>query len=209
MNKLSSADVTLDEVITTTGNAVRVSPLSYLEASTPGTGGFLETGHQRLGVQRVLPITTPQELDQVSLEGPAGKQVFGDVPLSRVHSGYGRALPPVAGKARRVFAAASAIALAGLALAPQLPTGRQTVPLLPDKTLVAQKKNRAHKPDVAGGGSLGQSRGAGGVWGREPRAPGSRGPPAVGPVQCRSRRAGWSISSRGCVPVLIQHLSRP
>ena len=64
MNKLSSADVTLDEVITTTGNAVRVSPLSYLEASTPGTGGFLETGHQRLGVQRVLPITTTQDLGQ-------------------------------------------------------------------------------------------------------------------------------------------------
>ncbi|WP_284752707.1 efflux RND transporter permease subunit [Arthrobacter sp. efr-133-R2A-120] len=77
--QLEAKGVTLDEVITTTGNAVWVSPLSYLEASTPGTGGFLETGHQRLGVQHVLPITTPEDLGQVSLEGPAGKLVLGDV----------------------------------------------------------------------------------------------------------------------------------
>ena len=56
-----------------------VSPLSYLEASTPGTGGFLETSHQRLGVQHVLPITTPQDLGKVSLERPDGKLVLGDV----------------------------------------------------------------------------------------------------------------------------------
>ncbi|MGO4584429.1 efflux RND transporter permease subunit [Arthrobacter sp. 2RAF6] len=77
--QLEAKGVTLDEVITTTGNAVWVSPLSYLEASTPGTGGFLETGHQRLGVQHVLPITTPEDLGQVSLEGPAGNLVLGDV----------------------------------------------------------------------------------------------------------------------------------
>lgn len=77
--QLEAKGVTLDEVITTTGNAVWVSPLSYLEASTPGTGGFLETGHQRLGVQHVLPITTPEDLGQVSLEGPSGKLVLGDV----------------------------------------------------------------------------------------------------------------------------------
>ncbi len=77
--ELEAKGVTLDEVITTTGNAVWVSPLSYLEASTPGTGGFLETGHQRLGVQHVLPITTPEDLGQVSLEGPSGKLVLGDV----------------------------------------------------------------------------------------------------------------------------------
>jgi Cu/Ag efflux pump CusA len=64
--------VTLDEVIKTTGNSVWVSPLSCLEASTPGTGGFFETGHQRIGVQHVLPITTPEHLGQVPIEGAAG-----------------------------------------------------------------------------------------------------------------------------------------
>ncbi|WP_427005282.1 efflux RND transporter permease subunit [Pseudarthrobacter sp. H2] len=77
--QLQAKGVTLDDVITTTGNAVWVSPLSYLEASTPGTGGFLETSHQRLGVQHVLPITTPQDLSKVSLERPDGKLVLGDV----------------------------------------------------------------------------------------------------------------------------------
>ena len=142
MNKLSSADVTLDEVITTTGNAVRVSPLSYLEASTPGTGGFLETGHQRLGVQRVLPITTPQELDQVSLEGAAGPPQGRTSPEpgpQRIRPG----LAPGGGKGPAGFRGRFG----------HCP--RRTCPCAPaahrpsdsarpaDKTLVAQKRNRA------------------------------------------------------------------
>jgi Cu/Ag efflux pump CusA len=77
--RLQAKGVTLDEVIKTTGNSVWVSPLSYLEASTPGTGGFFETGHQRIGVQHVLPITTPQDLGQVPIEGPAGNILLKDV----------------------------------------------------------------------------------------------------------------------------------
>lgn len=77
--RLEAKGVTLDEVIKTTGNSVWVSPLSYLEASTPGTGGFFETGHQRIGVQHVLPITTPEDLGQVPLQGPAGKLLLKDV----------------------------------------------------------------------------------------------------------------------------------
>lgn len=77
--QLEAKGVTLDEVIKTTGNSVWVSPLSYLEASTPGTGGFFETGHQRIGVQHVLPITTPEDLGQVPLQGPAGHLLLKDV----------------------------------------------------------------------------------------------------------------------------------
>lgn len=77
--QLEAKGVTLDQVIRTTGNSVWVSPLSYLEASTPGTGGFLETGHQRLGVQHVLPITTPQDLGKVSVQGSSDKLLLGDV----------------------------------------------------------------------------------------------------------------------------------
>ncbi|BCW71561.1 cation efflux system protein [Arthrobacter sp. NicSoilB8] len=77
--QLQAKGVTLDEVIKTTGNSVWVSPLSYLEASTPGTGGFFETGHQRIGVQHVLPITTPEDLGQVPIEGPAGNILLKDV----------------------------------------------------------------------------------------------------------------------------------
>ena len=77
--QLEAKGVTLDEVIKTTGNSVWVSPLSFLEASTPGTGGFFETGHQRIGVQHVLPITTPQDLGQVPIEGSPGNLLLKDV----------------------------------------------------------------------------------------------------------------------------------
>ncbi|MCB5275442.1 Cobalt-zinc-cadmium resistance protein CzcA [Arthrobacter sp. SO5] len=77
--QLAAKGVTLDEVIKTTGNSVWVSPLSYLEASTPGTGGFFETGHQRIGVQHVLPIATPEDLGQIPIEGPNGNLLLKDV----------------------------------------------------------------------------------------------------------------------------------
>ncbi|QDY91674.1 efflux RND transporter permease subunit [Arthrobacter sp. UKPF54-2] len=77
--QLAAKGVTLDEVIKTTGNSVWVSPLSYLEASTPGTGGFFETGHQRIGVQHVLPIASPQDLGQIPIEGTNGSLTLKDV----------------------------------------------------------------------------------------------------------------------------------
>ena len=40
-------------VISTTGNALWASPLTFLEASTPGTGGFIDQNNQRLGVQHL------------------------------------------------------------------------------------------------------------------------------------------------------------
>jgi hypothetical protein len=36
-----------------------VSSLSFVEASTPGTGGFIETANQRLGIRHVFPIRRP------------------------------------------------------------------------------------------------------------------------------------------------------
>jgi Cu/Ag efflux pump CusA len=67
--QLRSRGVTLDQVIRTTGNAMFVSPLSFLEASTPGTGGFIDGPNQRLGVQHNLPIKTPADLAKVVVEG--------------------------------------------------------------------------------------------------------------------------------------------
>jgi len=46
-------------VIETAGNALWVSPLTFVEASTPGTGGFFESAGQRVSVQHISPITTP------------------------------------------------------------------------------------------------------------------------------------------------------
>ncbi len=81
-DRLRAHKVSLLEVIKTTGNALWVSPLSFLDASTPGTGGFIDTPNQRLGVRHVLPITTPADLARVTIEkeqpgGPALR--LGDV----------------------------------------------------------------------------------------------------------------------------------
>lgn len=77
--QLRDKGVTLEQIIKTTGNAVWVSPLSFLEASTPGTGGFVESGNQRLGIQHVLPIRNPKDLSQVTIEDSDPRLVLGDV----------------------------------------------------------------------------------------------------------------------------------
>lgn len=66
---LRANEVTLNQVISTAGNSLWVSPLSYLNASYPGTGGWIETPNQRLGIRHLLPITTPEDLGQVTVEG--------------------------------------------------------------------------------------------------------------------------------------------
>ena len=75
--RLSANHVSLLQVIETTGNALWVSPLTFLEASTPGTGGFIDTANQRLGIQHISPITTPESLGRVTVEGT--KLQLGDV----------------------------------------------------------------------------------------------------------------------------------
>ncbi|HEX7171847.1 MAG TPA: efflux RND transporter permease subunit [Candidatus Limnocylindria bacterium] len=70
--RLRDAGVTLENVIKTAGNALWVSPLSFLEASTPGTGGFVETPNQRLGVQHISPIVSADELAEVALDADGG-----------------------------------------------------------------------------------------------------------------------------------------
>jgi Cu/Ag efflux pump CusA len=77
--QMSQKGITLEQIIKTTGNAVWVSPLSFLEASTPGTGGFVESPSQRLGIQHVLPIRTPADLAKVSVEDSNPPMILGDI----------------------------------------------------------------------------------------------------------------------------------
>ncbi len=83
-DRLRTRHVTLTQLIESTGNALWVSPLSFVEASTPGTGGFVETPSQRLGVQHVQPITTARQLADVAVEGTTPRQLtIGDVATVR------------------------------------------------------------------------------------------------------------------------------
>jgi len=78
--RLRDRKVTLKQVIDTTGNAQVVSPLTFLEASTPGTGGFIETPQQRLQVRHVLEkIANPAELAKVPVDDTKGLVRLGDV----------------------------------------------------------------------------------------------------------------------------------
>jgi len=78
--RLRDKGVTLSQVIRTAGNAQIASPVSYLEASVPGTGGFIETPQQRLQVRNVFDkIADPSELGKVTVEGSGGKLRLTDV----------------------------------------------------------------------------------------------------------------------------------
>ena len=77
--RLAAHHVTLDQIIRTAGNAQLVSPLNFLEGSTPGTGGFLDGPNQRLDIRPVLPLGTPHDLASVPVAGAASKLPLGDV----------------------------------------------------------------------------------------------------------------------------------
>ncbi|MGH2359855.1 MAG: efflux RND transporter permease subunit, partial [bacterium] len=76
--RLRAQDVTLMQIIKTAGNSLWASRLSFLEASTPGTGGWIDTPNQRLGIRHVLPITTAKDLAKVPIEDAPAKRL-GDV----------------------------------------------------------------------------------------------------------------------------------
>jgi len=88
---LAANDVTLDQVIKSAGNSMWFSPLSYLEASTPGTGGWIDTPTQRLAIRHTQPISMPADLARVTVEGT--QLSLGDV--ANVVEGY----PPLIGDA--------------------------------------------------------------------------------------------------------------
>jgi Cu/Ag efflux pump CusA len=78
--RLQRNGVTLDQIIATTGNALWASRLTFLEASTPGTGGFVDTANQRIEIQHTSPVKTAKDLAQVAVEGDLRRPLrLGDV----------------------------------------------------------------------------------------------------------------------------------
>jgi Cu/Ag efflux pump CusA len=74
-DRLRKNGVTLSQIINSTGNALWVSPLTFIAASTPGTGGFIDTPTQRLTIQHILPITTAADLSAVIIEDTGGRTI--------------------------------------------------------------------------------------------------------------------------------------
>ena len=76
--RLRDADLTLQQIVRTTGNSLWVSPLTFLEASTPGTAGFIDTPNQRFGIRHELPIEDAGDLARIPIEDEDGAAVVVD-----------------------------------------------------------------------------------------------------------------------------------
>ena len=64
-DRLRSNDLTLDQVMTATADAVDSGILRFSNGAVIGRGGFLDTPSQRLQVQHTLPVLTPKDLAKV------------------------------------------------------------------------------------------------------------------------------------------------
>ncbi len=90
-DKLTSENVSLDQVMEATAEALDAGILKYAGGGFIGTGGFIDTPNQRLGVRHKLSIVTPEDLAQVALVqrgdkilriGDVAKVVTGSPPLA-------------------------------------------------------------------------------------------------------------------------------
>lgn len=78
--KLRQKDISLVQVVESAGNSLWFSPLTFVEASTPGVGGFIDTPNQRLGIQHISPISSAEDLARVRIEDTGSRKVLlGDV----------------------------------------------------------------------------------------------------------------------------------
>src|SRR3990170_4327667 len=93
LERMRAYDVSLNEVMDVTAGALDVGLLMFSEGSVIGTGGFIETANQRLGIRSVLPVLAPEDLAQVPIYdrkkpdgaplrvGDVGDVVWGTWPL--------------------------------------------------------------------------------------------------------------------------------
>ncbi|MEO6320932.1 MAG: efflux RND transporter permease subunit [Polaromonas sp.] len=69
-NRLHDAKVLQEDIIAAAGDALWVSPLTFLKGSAPGTGGWIDNQNQRLGVQHTMPIEAPEDMAKVPVTTP-------------------------------------------------------------------------------------------------------------------------------------------
>jgi CzcA family heavy metal efflux pump len=67
--RMKAHDVSLEQVMETTADAMDVGLLKFSNGSVVGSGGFIDTPNQRIGVRHVLPVATPEDLAEVPIEG--------------------------------------------------------------------------------------------------------------------------------------------
>jgi len=66
-DRLRDARVLQEDIIAAAGDALWVSPLTFLKGSAPGTGGWIDNRNQRLTVQHSMPIEAPEDMAKVAV----------------------------------------------------------------------------------------------------------------------------------------------
>src|SRR5499426_2085374 len=66
-DRLRDARVLQEDIIAAAGDALWVSPLTFLRGSAPGTGGWIDNRNQRLTVQHSMPIEAPEDMAKVAV----------------------------------------------------------------------------------------------------------------------------------------------
>jgi CzcA family heavy metal efflux pump len=70
--RMRAHDVSLDDVMTATAESLDAGLLRYADfGNVIGTGGFVDTSNQRLGIRHVLPIATPGDLGRIPIKRTA------------------------------------------------------------------------------------------------------------------------------------------
>jgi CzcA family heavy metal efflux pump len=80
-DRLLEHGVSLNRVMDATADALDVGMLKFSSGREIGTGGFIDTPNQRLGIRHILPLMSPRELAQMPIEVPKGSRpvALGDV----------------------------------------------------------------------------------------------------------------------------------
>jgi CzcA family heavy metal efflux pump len=66
--RMRARDVSLEDVMTATADSLDAGLLGYTDFGREiGTGGFVDTANQRLGIRHVLPIVRPHDLAQIAI----------------------------------------------------------------------------------------------------------------------------------------------
>ena len=73
--RLREHGVSVNGVMEATSNALDAPLLRHSPGALVGTGGFVDTPNQRLGVVHVLPVLEPDDLAEVSLQNRAGQTI--------------------------------------------------------------------------------------------------------------------------------------
>jgi CzcA family heavy metal efflux pump len=71
--RLRENGVTVQQVMDATSDALEAGLMSHSDGAWIGTGGFIDTPNQRIGVRNVLPIVAPPDLGEIPLTGRDGR----------------------------------------------------------------------------------------------------------------------------------------